>query len=240
MEEDVEKGDTIFTSEHSRHLFYPFPNQPKHSKDEEDGHHHHPPGFLPPPSHHNGQELQIFKKPDLSEQTHLLQHKPKLPQSHLDFRPMTLQAPMKPIHKPREIIITPRKLPQSPLYKSQVPPSYLTFPDVTTPYTPDTDSDKEIAEAPIKQFKKPREIIIKPHKTLNSVSKPTRKRHLLSNLAIRKHIHPECNTNDDAIDISEERDRFSRTDTNHVFKISPTDFEEIESVTILRLNFEQH
>ena len=124
----MEKGDKIFTSEHSRHLFYPFPNQPKHSKDEEDGHHHHPPGFLPPPSHHIGQELQIFKKPDLSEQ------------SHLDF------------HKPREIIITPRKLPQSPLYKSQVPPSYLTFPDVTTLYSSDTESGKEIAEAPIMHY----------------------------------------------------------------------------------------
>ena len=209
----MEKGDTIFTSEHSRHLFYP-----------------HPWGSLPQPTHHIYQELHIFKKPVLSEQTP--QHKPKISQSPLDFHPERFQAPVKPIHKPREIIITPRKLvPQSPLY-NQVPPppSHLTFPGVTTLYSPDTDSDKEIAEAHVKQILKPREIITKPHKTMNSVSKPTRKRHLLSQLAIRKHIHPECNTNQDAVDISEERDRFSRTDTNHVFKIRPTDFEEIESV----------
>ena len=227
MKEDVEKGDTIFTSEHSRHLFYPLPWQHQSNHDEEDR--HHPSGSLP--------QFHIFRKPVLSEQTP--QHKPKISQSPLDFHPERFQAPVKPIHKPREIIITPRKLvPQSPLY-NQVPPppSHLTFPGVTTLYSPDTDSDKEIAEAHVKQILKPREIITKPHKTMNSVSKPTRKRHLLSQLAIRKHIHPECNTNQDAVDISEERDRFSRTDTNHVFKIRPTDFEEIESVKILRLNF---
>ena len=211
----MEKGNTIFMSEHSRHLFYPLPWQHQNNQDEED---------------------HIFRNPVLSEQTHLPQHKPKLLQlqSPLDFRPERFQVPVKPIHKPREIIITSRKLPQSPLYNQAPPPSHLTFPGVTSLNSPDADSDKEIAEASVKPNIKPREIITRPHKTLNSVSKPTRKRHLLSQLAIRKHIHPECNTNEDAVDISEERDRFSRTDTNHVFKIRPTDFEEIESVIILR------
>ena len=99
----------------------------------------------------------------------------------------------------------------------------------------DTDIDKEIIEVRVKPTHKPREITIRPNKSLTSVSKPTRKRQLLSALAIKKHIHPECNTNADAINISEERDRFSRTDANHVFKISPADFEEKESVSVSNL-----
>ena len=73
------------------------------------------------------------------------------------------------------------------------------------------------------------EIITRPS---NIVSKPTRKRHRLSDLAIRKHIHPECNTNADAIRISEQRDRFSWTEANHVFKISPTDIHFVEEASV--------
>lgn len=130
------------------------------------------------------------------------------------------QAPVKQILKPREIIITPRKLPSLD-YSHHLN------------HQGDSDIDKEInLKDPVKPTHKPREINIRPNKSLTSVSKPTRKRQLLSALAIKKHIHPECNTNADAINISEERDRFSRTDANHVFKISPAEFEENESVHV--------
>ena len=149
-----------------------------------------------------------------------LQEVSTLDYNNTDGGRQIFQAPVKQILKPREIIITPRKLPF--LYYS-----HLNHQD-------ETDIDKE--KVPVKQTHKPREIKIKPpNKSLTSVSKPTRKRQLLSALAIKKHIHPECNTNADAINISEERDRFSRTDANHVFKISPADFEEKESVSVSNL-----
>lgn len=218
---DVEHGVTIFSSEHSRHLFPILPWL--HPQNECKGDGHNSSSSQPQPSHQLYEELQM--------------HKPKLPQPPLDYRPgpgpgpgaATLasteseggpeifQAPAKSIHKPREITIRPGKLLQSHLDCSHLShEGFITRLDLTD-----------------KQNKKPGKQ--RPNKKLTSVSKPTRKRQLLSKLAIRKHIHPECNTNADAIHISEERDRFSRTNTNHVFKISSADFIEIESVNIFNL-----
>ena len=59
---------------------------------------------------------------------------------------------------------------------------------------------------------------------LNSRERP--RRHLLSEKAILKHIWPECNNNQDAIRIAEERDRFYPTFVNHIFKIDEFSFEE--------------
>ena len=59
---------------------------------------------------------------------------------------------------------------------------------------------------------------------LNSRERPQRS--LLSEKAILKHICPECNNNQDAIRIAEERDRFYPTFVNHIFKIDEFSFEE--------------
>ena len=212
---DVEHGVTIFTSEHSRHLF---PSLPWLHPENECKEGYNSSSSQPQRSHHLYEELQM--------------HKLKLPQPPLDYHtgpgaapldststeseggPERFQVPSKSILKPREITIKPGKLPQS----------HLTLQGFTT--------QLDLTD---KQNLKPGEIIIRPNKKLTLVSKPTRKRQLLSKLAIRKHIHPECNTNADAVHISEERDRFSSTDTNHVFKISPADFREIELVNSLNL-----
>ena len=54
------------------------------------------------------------------------------------------------------------------------------------------------------------------------------KRPLLNRAAIMKHIHPSCNTDEEAIHISTERDKKSQTGVNHVFKIHPNQFIEAE------------
>ena len=216
---DVENGGKFFTTKHSRHQF-PFLSWLHPQKEcKEDG--HNSSSSQPQPSHQSYEELQM--------------HKNKLNYQPLDYHPgpgaatldstesegdkKKFQDPVKSILKPREIIIRPGKLPQS-----HQDCSHLTLQGFNT--------QLDLTD---KQTKKPGEIVIRPNKKLTSVSKASRKIQLLSKLAIRKHIHPECKTNADAIHISEERDRFSSTDTNHVFKISPADFKEIESVSVLNL-----
>ena len=48
---------------------------------------------------------------------------------------------------------------------------------------------------------------------------------LLSQKAVDKHIHPECETEDDAIKISEKRNKMSKTLRNHVFQVKETEFD---------------
>ena len=47
--------------------------------------------------------------------------------------------------------------------------------------------------------------------------------------AIRKHIHPHCKTDTDAINFSKERDQIYETEVNTVFKVNPWrgDFNEV-------------
>ena len=42
--------------------------------------------------------------------------------------------------------------------------------------------------------------------------------------AIKKHLHPSCNSSRDAEDFSAERDRLFPTEVNHVFKADKNDF----------------
>ena len=46
--------------------------------------------------------------------------------------------------------------------------------------------------------------------------------------AIKKHLHPSCNSSRDAEDFSEERDRLFPTEVNHVFKADKNDFTTIK------------
>ena len=48
---------------------------------------------------------------------------------------------------------------------------------------------------------------------------------LLCRKAIYKHIHPECTTEEEAIQISEERNDYFKTHVNHVFQLHETEFE---------------
>ena len=48
----------------------------------------------------------------------------------------------------------------------------------------------------------------------------------LHEAAIMKHIHPSCNSDIEAIQISTERDKKYETEVNHVFKINPNEFIE--------------
>ena len=48
---------------------------------------------------------------------------------------------------------------------------------------------------------------------------------LLCRKAIYKHIHPECTTEEKAIEISEERNKYFKTPVNHVFQVNETEFE---------------
>ena len=61
-----------------------------------------------------------------------------------------------------------------------------------------------------------------------SVARNFGKQPLLNEAAIMKHIHPSCNTDEEAIHISTERDKKSETGVNHVFKIHPNQFIEAE------------
>ena len=55
---------------------------------------------------------------------------------------------------------------------------------------------------------------------------------VLSELAISKHIAPNCYTDQDAIRKSEERDRYySKTDTNHVFRATVNEFHVVTNST---------
>ena len=46
--------------------------------------------------------------------------------------------------------------------------------------------------------------------------------------AIMKHIHPTCNSDSDASNFSSERDKKSGTEVNHVFKVDPEEFMEVD------------
>ena len=48
---------------------------------------------------------------------------------------------------------------------------------------------------------------------------------LLCRKAIYKHIHPECTTEEKAIEISKERSDYFKTYVNHVFQVHETEFE---------------
>ena len=63
---------------------------------------------------------------------------------------------------------------------------------------------------------------------INEVKRPSRS--LLTKAAIEKHVDPNCETDMDAVRISEERSRkYTKTwcNVNHVFKVQPSDFKEV-------------
>ena len=61
---------------------------------------------------------------------------------------------------------------------------------------------------------------------LLSEARNSGKRPLLHKAAILKHIHPSCNSDEEAIRFSNERDKKYGTEVNHVFKINPNEFIE--------------
>ena len=73
--------------------------------------------------------------------------------------------------------------------------------------------------------------------SLLSEARNSGRRPLLHKAAIMKHIHPSCNTDEEAIRFSTERDKKYETEVNHVFKISPNEFIEArENRGVVRKN----
>ena len=63
---------------------------------------------------------------------------------------------------------------------------------------------------------------------LVSESRNSRKRLLLNKAAIMKHIKPNCNSDSDACNFSNKRDKKYETKVNHVFKVNPNEFMEVQ------------